>query len=513
MKFGGFTLEKQRQKEKLNNVVSFIPNGDYYFNKALKAMDKDQMDKAYKYMKRAAELSPDDAHVLMQFGILEMDAQNFEKAYELIHTAYSLDPSEPEHVFFLAEISGCIGMVRDAQKYAEMYLQMEPDGMYVVEAEEILEFLQYEEEEMEHIDEEDSEKLIAQEKARRLMENGQFDEAIEVLEQLIETFPDLWPAYNNLSLAYFYVGETEQARALLNNVLRESLGNLHALCNLAVIAYYEKNESELSALVEMLKKINPYDWENRYKLGATLALIGEYEVAYKWLQSMKRKGFPGDAGFYFWLAQSAYFSGHIEEGKAAWKLLVEMDPTKDGYEPWLNASEEHDESLENNREFIIEKISSKYSTHRMFGFFLLSKSAYKQEIIAHPKLIDLSKYSGIEKLCLAYALQHQFTNDNDTEKYFVRSMEVAEELYKSLNPITLEVQYLFQMWFVLSERALKNDYPFKNVKALAAAVEYMFFSTINSKKVTKKHYAEKYNISVSTLTKYVEELIHYLPFD
>ena len=507
-------MENQRQKEKLNNVVSFIPNGDYYFNKALKAMDKDQMDKAYKYMKRAAELSPDDAHVLMQFGILEMEAQNFEKAYELIHTAYSLDPSESEHVFFLAEISGCIGMVRDAQKYAEMYINMEPDGMYVEEAEEIIEFVQYEENDNEQYDEEDSEKLIAQEKARRFMENGQFPQAIEVLEQLIERFPDLWPAFNNLALAYFYVGDAEQARALLHQVLRENFGNLHALCNLAVIAYYEKDDQELAQLVEMLKKINPYDWENRYKLGATLALIGEYDIAYKWLQSMKRKGFAGDTGFYFWLAQAAYFSGHVEEGKQAWKILVDIDPSKEGFEPWIDVEKQtNEESLENNREFIVEKIISKYSTHRMFGFFLLSKSAYKQEIIAHPKLIDLSKYSGVEKLCLAYALGHQFNDANKMEKNFERSMEVAEELYKNTSSLTLEIQYLFQMWFVLCERALKEDYPFKNVKALAAAVEYMFFSTINSQKVTKKHYALKYGISVATLTKYVEELIEYLPFD
>ncbi|RHW36645.1 tetratricopeptide repeat protein [Lysinibacillus yapensis] len=507
-------MEKQRQKEKQNNVVSFIPNGDYYFHKALKAIDKDQMDKAYKYMKRAAELSPDDAHVLMQFGILEMEAQNFEKAYELLHTAYSLDPSEPEHVFFLAEISGCIGMNRDAKKYAEMYLKMEPDGMYVEEAEDILDFVQFEEDEIEPFDEDDSEKLIVQEKARRYMEGGQFDQAIEVLEQLIEQYPDLWPAYNNLALAYFYVGDAEQARALLHHVLRENLGNLHALCNLAVIAYYEKEDQELNNLVETLKKINPFDWENRYKLGATLALIGEYETSYKWLQSMKRKGYGGDAGFYFWLAQAAYFSGHPEEGKQAWKILVEIDPSKEGLQPWLNAAEEHaEESLESNREFIIEKISSEYSTHRMFGFFLLSKSAYKQEIVAHPKLIDLSKYSGIEKLCLAYALQHRFNDRNPFEKNFVRSMEVAEELYRSTSSITLEGQYLFQMWFVLSERALKDDYPFKNMKALAAAVEYMFFSTINSNKVTKKHYAQKYNISVATLTKYIEELMGYLPFD
>lgn len=512
--FGGFNLEKKRQKEKTNNVVTFIPNGEYYFNKALKAIDKDQMDKAYKYMKRAAELSPDDAHVLMQFGILEMEAQNFEKAYELIHTAYSLEPSEAEHVFFLAEISGCIGLMRDAQKYAEMYLQMEPDGMYVQEAEDILEFVQFEENEVEFLDDDESQKLIAQEKARRLMEDGNFPEAIEVLEQIIETYPDLWPAYNNLALAYFYVGETEQSRALLHNVLRENHGNLHALCNLTVVAYYEKNEEELQALLEILKKINPYDWENRYKLGATLALVGQYELAYKWLQSMKKRGFTGDAGFYFWLAQSAYFSGREEEGKAAWRILVEMDPTKEGLEPWGNLSEEVNiDSLEQNREFIIEKINSKYSAHRMFGFFLLSKSAHKQEIIAHPKLIDLSKYSGIEKLCLAYALQHSFNQKNELEKYFVRSMEVAEELYNKSGSITIESQYLFQMWFVLCERALKEGYEFKNIKALAASVEYMFYSTINSEKITKKHYAEKYSISVSTLSKYIEELVQFLPFD
>ena len=506
-------MENQRHKEKLNNVVSFIPNGDYYFNKALKAMEKDQMSKAYKYMKRAAELSPDDAHVLMQFGILEMDAQNFEKAYELIHTAYSLDPNESEHVFFLAEISGCIGLVRDAQKYAKMYLEMEPDGMYVHEAAEILDFLEYEELEEEPFDENDSEKLIVQEKARRFMENGQFEEAIEVLERLIERFTDLWPAYNNLALAYFYVGDTEQSKALLHQVLRESFGNLHALCNLAMIAYYEKNEEELTSLVEMLKKINPYDWENRYKLGATLALVGEYEIAYKWLKSMKKKGFHGDSGFYFWLAQAAYFSGHMQEGKDSWIKLVEIDPTKEGFEPWADQHVIHNESLENNRDHIIEKINSQYSTHRMFGFFLLGKSPYKQEIIAHPKLIDLSQYSGIEKFCLAYALKHEFNQNNEIEKYFLRSMEVAEALYHSRDTITLEEQYLFQMWFVLSENALKNAYPFKNVYALAAAVEYMFFSTINSKKITKKHFAEKYAVSVTTLTKYIDELVKFLPFE
>ncbi len=509
-------MENQRRKEQKNNIVSFVPNGDYYFKKALKAIDYDQMDKAYKFMKRAAELSPNDPHILMQFGIMEMDAQNFESAYECIHTAYSLDPSEPEYVFFLSEVSGCLGIVHDAKKYAEMYLEMDPDGFYVHEANEILEFIEFEDE-IEPYDEEDGEKIIAQEKARRFMENGSFQEAIDVLEALIETYPDLWPAYNNLALAYFYTGEIEDAKALLNHVLRENHGNLHAICNLTVIAYYEKQETELAELVEILKKINPFDWDNRYKLGATLSLIGEHELAFKWLRSMSKRGYEGDSGFYFWLAQSAYICGYEEIAKSAWNTLIELDPSKKGLEPWehidIKENVDHSNSLEQNRDVIVEKITSKYGAHRMFGFFLLSKSAHKQEIVAHPTWIDLSKYNGLEKLSLAYALNHQFNQNNKIEKYFERAMEVAEQLYEKIGTVTVEKQYLFQMWFVLSERALMDSYEFKNVNALAAAVEYMFNSTITSIRVTKKEYAEKYNISVATLTKYIDDLIKYLPFD
>ena len=502
-------LENKHQKK--GNIVSFVPNGDYYYEKALKAIEKDKMDKAYKYLKRAAELSPDDAQVLSQLGLLEIEAQNYEKAYELIHTAYSLDPNDAQIIFLLADVSGCIGLIHDAKKYAEKYLELEPDGMYTLDAYEILDFVDFEEEMSESYDEQDSEKMVVQEKARRLMEQGDFHKAIEVLEQLIVQFPDAWPAYNNLSLAYFYVGEAEQARALLHHVLRENHGNLHALCNLTVMAYYEKNEEELHGLLNILKKIQPYEWDNRYKLGATLALIGEYETAYKWLRSMSKRGFEGDPGFYFWLSQAAYFSGHEEIARNAWSSLVQIDPTKEGYEPWLQGEFQlKNSSLEHNRELIIEKINNNYTADRLFGFFLLSLSAHKQEIIAHPKWIDVSKYNELEKLCLAYALGHQFNSNIAVEKHFIRLMDVATLVAKQNGSIQLETASILQLWFALSEVAFKDGYTFKNTSALAAAVDYMFQSSMDHK-ITKKEVAEKYGTTVATMTKYMSELLQFIP--
>lgn len=506
-------MENKRLKGKATNVVSFVPNGDYYYKKALKALDRDEMDKAYKYIKRAADLSPDDAHVLLQYGILEMDLQNFDHAYELIHTAYSIEPNEAEIIFMLAEVSGCIGHIHDAQKYAAQYLEMEPEGAYIEDAMEILEFADFVVDEGEELDEFEAAKMVIQEKARRLMEQGDFPAAIEVLEGTIEEFPELWDAYNNLALAYFYIGEADQAKALLHEVLRENKGNLHALCNIAVFAYYQKNNEELNQILDLLKKIQPYDWDHRYKLGATFALVGEYESAYKWLRSMNKKGYEGDVGFYFWLAQSAYFSGQEVVAQDAWKTLLKMDPTKEGLEPWANGdASKLRNSAENHRDFIIRQLADDNEAGRLFGLFLLKRSAHKQEIVAHPTILDVTKFNELEKLSLAYALESDFTEKSIEEKQFLRFMEVAEKITEVNESITLEVAQILSTWFALGEMAYRQGYAFKNSKALAGAIEYSFHEALENG-VTKKAMAKKYGVSTATLTKYNDELYEFVPIE
>ncbi len=67
------------------------------------------------------------------------------------------------------------------------------------------------------------------------------------------------------------------------------------------------------------------------------------------------------------------------------------------------------------------------------------------------------------------------------------------------------------MWFSLCENALEQKYMFSNVHALAAAADFMFQSS-HDKKVTKKSIAENYSVSVATLSKYIQELLQFLPY-
>jgi len=494
-----------------NKIISFIPNGEFYYGKAIQALDRDQFELAYKYLKRASELSPDDPLILMQYGVLVMEEGLFKEAHELLMKAHTLDPKEESTVFYLAEIHAHLGLLRDAKTYAEKYIELDSDGPFADESLEIIDFVEQKAAYFEEDEEQDGEVYFLQEKARRYMEVGEFKEAVELFESIIKDHPDFWAAYNNLALAYFYIGEREQACALLHDVLQRNKGNFHALCNLAVFYYYERKEDELASLLEILMKLKPYLVEHRYKLGATFALVGRHKEAFTCLRGLKNLGFEKDSGYYFWLSHSAYFTGHEEIARKAYAMLVEIDPTKDGYEPWKGIDGDiKSNSLEQDRDFLLEKIQNEYRSERMFGLYLLGKSGHQQEIISHPSYIDVDELSDFEKLFLGSGLSSEFMPEISFDKLFLHALETTELLYAKYRPLDKQATHLFQMWFTLCENALARSYAFTNPAGIASAADYMFQSA-RYKGVTKKELAEKYGISTPTLTKYVNELIEFLP--
>lgn len=473
-------------------------------------MHRDQFTEAHKYLKRATELSPDDPLILMQFGVLVMEQGRFLEAQEILEQAFKLDENAAEIVFYLAEVHAHLNLLMEAKAYAEKYLRMDDDGPFKDDAEEIIDFVEQNDP---FFEDEDSEVFLLQEQARRLMEAGDFKKAIELLEAIVTDYPEYWAAYNNLALAYFYIGKGKAAHEILQDVLTHNKGNLHALCNLAVFYYYEKKEEELEALLELLKKIKPYLVEHRYKLGATFALVGQHEEAYPLFRHLQKNGYEGDAGFYFWLAHSAYFTGHESIAKKAYASLLEIDETKEGYEPWQGVEEEiQPDSVEQDRTFLLNKIQNTYRSERMLGFFLLGKSAHQQEILSHPAYIKVETLTAEEQLFLTSGIRDElFVDvDFDFDKAYLRALETTELLYTKHCPLNYEATHLFQMWFTLCEEAMQASYNFLNPTALAAAADYMFQSA-RYDKVTKTGIAKSYGVSTPTLTKYINELIAFLP--
>ena len=88
------------KKNTQKNVVSFIPNGEFYYKKAVQALNRDQIEKALKYLRRAVDLSPEDSLILLQYAIIEMEAVGPDHALELLQKPMKLTQMNLKSCFF-----------------------------------------------------------------------------------------------------------------------------------------------------------------------------------------------------------------------------------------------------------------------------------------------------------------------------------------------------------------------------------------------------------------------------
>lgn len=337
-------MGKHIEKAKNENIIRFNPNGEFYFTKGVKAFQRHEMALAKKYLGRALQLEPDEPIIACQLAITLAEMEEYlESNRLLLMVMEELDSYMYECHYFLANNYAYMGLYKDAAHHAKLYLKHEPSGEYVHDARELLEVIFLEDDDF--LDEslgnpifQENDLIEKQEFVRIMLAEGKFREAIDYLDEMIVEYPDFWPAFNNLALAHYYSGNKAEAKNLVEKVLDENPGNLHAMCNLTVFYYYENQN--IQDFVAALKKIQPISFDHRYKLGVTFGIIGEHEDGFKWLKSISGANSTEDASFYYWLAYTAYFTGKEQFAKKVWKKLLLLEPEKSGSEPWNASNEE-----------------------------------------------------------------------------------------------------------------------------------------------------------------------------
>lgn len=494
-------------KKSKGQILSFVPTGEYYFNKGLKAFNHHEFYRSLRYFKRAMELEPTDPIIVCQLAIVYTELGEYHHAIKLLK--YILDDldAEKEMVechYFLANNYAHLGYFKDAYSHANLYLKLQEDGDFIDEAEELLEILTLEADGLYEELYDSDELIVKQEKAKKLLETGNFPEAVKLFKAVIKEFPEYWSAYNNLALAYFYLGEVEKASEMLDTVMERNPGNLHALCNKLVFAYFDKEETEIASLLEGLKKVRPILWEHQFKLGATFALVGDYESAYGWFQKLHKKGFGGEGPFYYWFSYSAYFTGKEDTARKLWKKVIEINPEKEGQEPW-NIKNRSAVGLEEYPTLIYKKLESDYTEERLFAIFLASLSEQKEDIFSSRAMTKNRKFS---------ALENQYVSILKKEKTHYNSQmllihETAKLLYEHHHPIGVLESGLYLMWFSVAAEMTNEKVNLKNQKAFAAAMEYVW-NKLRTGDLSQKQVAYRYELSVATLQKYIKLVKEYL---
>jgi tetratricopeptide (TPR) repeat protein len=498
--FMGKNAKARMQKGK---ILSFVPTGEYYFTKGLKAYRRRDFINAKKYLGRALQLEPGEPMITCQLAIVSTELGEFEDSNRLLHIILEdLDVEMAECHYFLANNYAHMGFFKDAYHHAQLYLEVEPNGDFAEDTEELLEVLTLEAEDLEDELYPEDDLIVKQEHARELLESGYFPKAIEVLKDVVEEYPEYWSAYNNLALAYFYLGKTKKAETILKDVLERNPGNLHALCNLLVFAHYLGQHAKVERLLTALKKIQPLLSEHQFKLGATFALVGEYELAYYWLKRLYKHGFDGDGPFYYWLSNAAYFTGHEQFAQSIWKRVLEITPEKEGSEPW-NEDKKEVSGFEDLAGSIFQKFESDYIEERLFAIFLAALSDKKDDLLSAKSISQHKKLTKLERDYITYIKTGEETAVSDAH-------EIAELLYNVYQPIGTVEAGLYLMWFsVFPEILNSSEARLKNKPAWAGAIEYVW-KRLRSEQISQKDVAERYGLSPATVGKYVKMVNNYL---
>jgi tetratricopeptide (TPR) repeat protein len=491
-------IRDSKATQETGMLLSFLPTGEYYFTKGLKAFGRKDFIRAKKYLQRAIQLEPGEPMIICQLAIVSTEMGEFEYSNRLLHQILEeLDEEMVECHYFLANNYAHLGLFKDAYHHANLYKHLEPDGEFNADTDELIELLTFEADMLDEDLYEQDDLMVKQEQARELLESGYFPKAIEVLEKVVKDYPEYWSAYNNLALAYFYLGEAEKAYSILHDVLSKNPGNLHAICNQAVFAYYQNNEAQVQRLKAVLAKINPMIDEHQYKLGATFALIGEFELGHLWLRKLYKKGFDGEGAFYYWLSYTAFHSGHPLFAKSIWKIVLELSPDKEGHEPWndeppvLGGYEDHTAS-------IFQKLDSDYIEERLFAIFLIEVSSTREQLLASLQSKSVTKLNKLELDYLAFVKKAR-----PIQQKVYDAHQIGMHLYEHHRPIGALKAGVYLLWFSIFQESLVIDLSYKNHKAWAAAIEYTWFK-LRGEKVSQNEVAEKYQLSLSTVQKYVK---------
>jgi len=438
----------KRTLQAKNNVVTVPFDAEFFFERGVRHIRRKDVAKAKKYFKKSVDLEPHNPKYLINLSAVFTETAEFEESngilYKIVH---EIDETFTECYYYMANNYAHLGDFDQAERYVLLYLQDNEDGLYVEEAEELLDFICFElERSPKELDGEH--KLIGKhEKARISLEQGRFVEAAKILEEMVEEYPHFFAARNNLALAYYYLGQVDRAMSVLEEILEKDSTNLHALCNMAVFYYHKGKHEKVRLLVEGLKKVLPVQPDHHFKLATTLGILGEDERAYDLFRIIAKRGGDGDPSLYHSLAVAAYNTGRWDKAEENWLKLKYLEPRCDVAEYYLDLLK-HRDSLQEHR--------IPYHYQLPYDVQLKKKEWFKGGQIPRDIMTD-----PLIRSSLFWALRH---GDQDTKLEVIQSFEFiadqeAEVALRQLIMDSAEQDYIKKVAiFVLRQMGAQPPY-------------------------------------------------------
>jgi len=534
---------KSSERNKKTTVVDLMCDAHFFIERGQRLLYRYDYEKALRYFQRAVDMEPNNAHFYCHLASALAEMGRFEASNDILHHVLDhVDPQMVDVYFYLANNYANLEDYQMAEEMATNYLQKSQHGIYAEEAEELLDYIYFELDMPPRLFMEKGADELYQrhDEARNCLEEGRFLEAVEILRDIVQTHEAFMPAWNNLSLAYYYVGDFEKAMETIELTLEREPGNLHALCNLAVLLSHMNQTAALLELLAHLKKVAPMHLEHMYKLATTMGVLGQHEEAYALYQRMLKRGVAQDVCTYHYAAISAYMTDRRQQAVRWWQKVKQLDQESGIADYYLQRmKEEHDQVrsmtipyhyFHPERESLPDKMNwscpDDFKDNPMIRASLLwalqhGKDDVKQVVLRTLSLIgDSEAEAAVRQFCketrdphfqklallalaqmgaaLPYEVGDSIPAEEDEDE-----VSWAIKLHFSGEEQAALCEWSLQLW--KAYRSTKEPIRIRKHSAWLAAMEYLYGKMAKAK-LNQINVAEKYDVSLATLAKCIRAL-------
>ena len=319
-----------REEQKSGKIVPFSQDHDFYYNRAIRCMDRDDIEQAAYYASRAAAMDENNAQCRLELAGLYSEMGRFARSNELL---MGLIAEENEDLSECWLGAGCnfaslqyYGCARDALHHC---LDLE-DGD-TLRAQDALDVLEPIEDYCDGDDEDRTTWYLHHRvmEARELFYDGRMQEARALFAQLDAVEPLFMDVRNFYARTLFELGKCERAIELCRWVTKRYPSDVLALCSLADFYRRTHQKDEEDAAIARILELNyERDMESTddlVEVSRTLYRAERYDEAQTRLVSILRMD-PCRREAMHLLAACAYMKEDYDEAISVWQRMTRIDP-------------------------------------------------------------------------------------------------------------------------------------------------------------------------------------------
>lgn len=298
-------------------VIPFIHDGDFFFTKGVDAFYKRKFDLALKYLKKAKDIDPSEALYPSQMSIIYTEIGAYHAANQILNDVIKTHGDDyVDSYYLIANNYAHLGLLNEAQKYATLYMEKDPEGEFYSEAEQLITVLDLALEEEMDVFEDEDDLLMYQETAFYYLQQEDYLKAAAILEEALEMFPDYDLFHFQSRFARFFNGETETVLTEEEAVLITEPEQLYARFNLMFFYYSLGEHDKVKDIVASFEGIYPMQQEQALKVAIGYTLAGYDNKAIQRFNRLNQGAVKHHADYYIYYALALYRNGKKLEAEA-----------------------------------------------------------------------------------------------------------------------------------------------------------------------------------------------------